>query len=150
MGRFLMPTAEVVKLERESLFKAATAALGTAATYLWGGFDAVFLALVTLACLDYLTGWASAWVGGRLSSDTGRRGIAKKVGMFVVISVCHIMDQLGGLGEPILRTVAIWWYIGNEALSVVENLGEIGVPIPDRLRQALAVLRDKQDGEVGR
>ena len=80
----MMPIAEVVSLERESLYKAATAALGTAATYLWGGFDAVFLALVTLACLDYLTGWASAWVGGRLSSDVGRRGIARKVGMFVV------------------------------------------------------------------
>jgi len=150
VGRFLIPTAEVVKLERESLYKAATAALGTAATYLWEGWDAVFLALVTLACLDYLTGWASAWVGGRLSSDVGRRGIVKKVGMFVVISVCHIMDQLGGLGEPILRTVAIWWYIGNEALSIVENLGEVGVPIPGRLRQALAVLRDRHDGEVGR
>src|SRR5690606_19122690 len=126
------------------------AAMGTAATYLWGGWDAVFLALVTLACLDYLTGWASAGVGGRLSSDVGRRGIVKKVGMFVVISVCHIMDQLGGLGEPILRTVAIWWYIANEALSIVENLGEVGVPIPGRLRQALAVLRDRHDGEVGR
>jgi len=145
-----MPTAEVVKLERESLFKAATAALGTAATYLWGGFDAVFLALVTLACMDYVTGWAAAWVGGRLSSDVGRRGIAKKIGMFVVISVCHIMDQLGGLGEPLLRTVAIWWYLANEALSIVENLGEVGVPIPGRLRQALAVLRDRHDGEVGR
>jgi len=144
----LIPTAEVVKLERESLYKAATAALGTAATYLWGGFDAVFLALVTLACLDYLTGWASAWVGGRLSSDVGRRGIAKKVGMFVIVAVCHLIDQLGDLGDPILRTAAIWWYIGNEALSIIENLGEVGVPIPGRLRQALAVLRDKHDGEV--
>ena len=146
----MIPTAEVVSLERESLLKSIIAALGTAATYLWGGWDAVFTALVVLACMDYVTGWAAAWVHGRLSSDVGRRGIAKKVGMFVVISVGHIMDQLGGLGEPILRTVAIWWYIGNEALSVIENLGEVGVPIPGRLRQALAVLRDKHDGEVGR
>lgn len=145
----MIPTAEVVSLERESLYKAATAALGTAATYLWGGFDAVFLALVVLACMDYVTGWAAAWVHGRLSSDVGRRGIAKKVGMFVVVAVGNILDQLGGLGEPILRTVAIWWYLANEALSIVENLGEIGVPIPGRLRQALAVLRDKYDGEVG-
>jgi len=140
----------VVKLERESLYKAATAALGTVATYLWGGFDAVFLALVVLACMDYVTGWAAAWVHGRLSSDIGRRGIARKVGMFVVVVLCNILDQLGGLDEPILRTVAIWWYIGNEALSIVENLGEVGVPIPGRLRQALAVLRDRHDGEVGR
>jgi len=86
----------------------------------------------------------------RLSSDIGRRGIAKKVGMFIVVAVCNILDQLGGLGEPILRTVAIWWYLANEALSIVENLGEVGVPIPGRLRQALAVLRDRYDGEVGR
>src|SRR5690606_19339837 len=145
-----MPTAEVVKLERESLFKAATAALGTAATYLWGGWDAVFTALVVLACMDYVTGWVAAWVHGRLSSDAGRLGIAKKVGMFVVVSVGHILDQLGDLGEPILRTVAIWWYLANEALSIVENLGEIGVPIPGRLRQALAVLRNKHDGEMER
>src|SRR5690606_19252098 len=140
----IVPTAEVVKMERESLYKAAAAALGTAATYLWGGWDAVLIALVALACMDYLTGWAAAWVGRRLSSDVGRRGIARKVGMFVVVAVCNILDQLGGLGEPILRTVAVWWYIGNEALSVVENLGEIGVPIPGRLRQALAVLRDRE------
>ena len=149
MGRFLIPTAEVVSLERESLYKAATAALGTAATYLWGGWDAVFTALVVLACMDYVTGWAAAWVHGRLSSDAGRLGIAKKIGMFVVVSVGHILDQLGGLGEPVLRTVAIWWYLANEALSIVENLGEVGVPIPGRLRQALAVLRDRHDGEVG-
>ena len=136
-------------MERESITKTVIAALGTAATYLWGGWDAVFLALVTLACMDYVTGWAAAWVHGRLSSDAGRRGIAKKVGMFMVVAVCNIVDQLGGLGDPILRTVAIWWYIGNESLSVVENLGEVGVPIPGRLRQALAVLRDRHDGEVG-
>jgi len=137
-------------MDARNVWKTFIAAVGTAVTYLWGGFDAVFLALVVLACMDYVTGWAAAWVHRRLSSDIGRRGIARKVGMFVVVAVCNILDQLGGLGEPILRTVAIWWYIGNESLSVVENLGEVGVPIPGRLRQALAVLRDKHDGEVGR
>lgn len=136
-------------MDASNVWKAFIAAVGTAATYLWGGWDAVFAALVVLACMDYVTGWAAAWVHGRLSSDAGRRGIAKKVGMFVVVAVCNILDQLGGLGEPILRTVAIWWYLANEALSIIENLGEVGVPIPGRLRQALAVLRDRHDGEVG-
>ena len=140
----------VMPMDLEAVTKTVIAALGTAATYLWGGWDAVFTALVTLVCMDYVTGWAAAWVRGRLSSDAGRRGIAKKVGMFVVVAVCNILDQLGGLGEPILRTVAIWWYLANEALSIVENLGEVGVPIPGRLRQALAALRDRHDGEVGR
>jgi toxin secretion/phage lysis holin len=137
-------------MDARNVWKAFIAAGGTAAIYLWGGWDVVFTALVVLACMDYVTGWAAAWVHRRLSSDIGRRGIAKKVGMFVVVAVCNILDQLGGLGEPILRTVAIWWYLANEALSIVENLGEVGVPIPGRLRQALAVLRDKYDGEVGR
>src|SRR5690554_4724397 len=80
-------------------FKAMIAAVGTVATYLWGGWDAVLIALVTLACMDYLTGWAAAWVGKRLSSDVGRRGIAKKVGMFAIVAVCNVIDQVGGLGD---------------------------------------------------
>ena len=127
-----------------NIWRALIAAVGTAATYLWGGWDAVFLALVVLACMDYVTGWAAAWVGRRLSSDVGRRGIAKKAGMFAIVALCNVIDQTGGLGAPILRTLAIWWYIGNEALSILENLGEVGVPIPDRLRETLAVLRDRE------
>jgi len=131
-------------MDESSVVKTVIAVAGTAATYLWGGWDAVLMALVVFACMDYLTGWWSAWTGKRLSSDVGRRGIAKKAGMFVVVAVCNIIDQIGGVGEPILRTVAIWWYIGNEALSIVENLGEVGVPVPGRLREALAVLRDRE------
>lgn len=120
--------------------------VGTVATYLWGGWDAVLIALVVFACLDYASGWAASWVGRRLSSDVGRRGIAKKVGMFAIVALCNVLDNLGGLGEPILRSVATWWYLGNEALSIVENLSEIGVPVPARLRDALAVLRDRERG----
>src|SRR5690606_41774998 len=97
-------------MDASNVWKAFIAAVGTAATYLWGGWDAVFAALVVLACMDYVTGWAAAWVHGRLSSDAGRRGIARKVGMFVVVAVCNIIDKLGGLGGAILRTVDIWWY----------------------------------------
>lgn len=131
-------------MDDSSTIKVIVAAIGTAATYLWGGWDAVLVALVTLACMDYLTGWMAAWVGRRLSSDVGRRGIAKKVGMFAIIAVCNVIDQVGGLGEPILRTMAAWWYVGNEALSIIENLSEVGVPIPGRLKHALAVLRDRE------
>lgn len=131
-------------MDNNTWTKAVIAAIGTAATYLWGGWDGVLIALVTLACMDYATGWAAAWVGQRLSSDVGRRGIARKVGMFVVVAVANVIDQLGGLGEPLLRTLTIWWYIGNEALSIIENLGEVGVPIPERLREAVAVLRDRE------
>ena len=129
-------------LSQDTTIKAPAALAGTAATYLWGGMDAVFTALVTLACLDYVCGLAAAWVKRRLSSDVGRRGIARKAGMFAIVALCNVIDQAGGLGGPVLRTMAVWWYIGNEALSIVENLAELGVPIPGRLRRALAVMSD--------
>lgn len=118
------------------------ALVGTMATYLWGGWDAVLMALVVMVVMDYATGLTASWVCGRLDSDVGRRGIARKLGIFVAVAVANVIDQTGGLGEPILRTVVTWFYIGSEAISVVENLGEIGVPIPDKLRNALARLRE--------
>ena len=120
--------------QHSTIVKTAIAALGTAATYLWGGWDAVLLALVVLASFDYVSA-SSAWHRWELDSRVGA-GIARKVGMFVVVAVANIIDQTGGSGEPIPRTVTTWWYIGNEALSIIENLADIGVPIPERLLSA--------------
>lgn len=124
-----------------TIVKTAITALGTIATYLWGGWDAVLLALVVLASLDYVSGVIAAWNRRELDSRVGSRGIARKVGMFVVVAVANIIDQTGMVGEPILRTAATWWYLGNEALSIVENFAEIGVPVPERILSALATLK---------
>lgn len=121
------------------------AVAGTVATYLWGGWDTVLLALVCLTCMDYVTGVGAAWTGKRLSSEVGAQGIARKVGIFVVVAVANVIDQTGGLGEPILRTVVVWFYVANEALSIAGNLGEIGVPIPEALTKAIQNLRDRGD-----
>ena len=127
-----------------TIVKTVIAALGTAATYLWGGWDAVLLALVVLVSIDYVSGVVAAWHRKELDSRIGARGIARKVGMFVVIAVANIIDRTGGLGEPILRTATIWWYLGNESLSIVENLADIGVPIPERILSALASLKGEE------
>lgn len=128
-----------------TMLHAVVAALGTASTYLWGGWDAVLLALVALASLDYVSGVVAAWHRRELDSRVGARGIARKVGMFVVVAVANIIDQTGAVGEPILRTAATWWYLGNEALSIVENLADIGVPIPARILSALATLKGEEE-----
>src|SRR5690606_5994437 len=124
--------------QHSTIVKTVIAAVGTVATYLWGGWDAVLLALVVLASLDYVSGVVAAWHRRELDSRVGARGIARKVGMFVVVAVANIIDQTGVVGEPILRTVTTWWYIGNEALSIIENLADMGVQIPERLLSALA------------
>lgn len=134
-------TGDEAAVEQNGAIKILLTAIGTAATYLWGGWDAVLTALVVLASVDYATGVAAAWVRGDLSSSVGRRGIVRKVGMFVVVALCNIIDGIGGIGEPILRTAATWWYIGNEALSIIENLADIGVPVPERVCAALAKLK---------
>lgn len=130
--------------QHSTIVKTVIAALGTIATYLWGGWDAVLLALVVLASLDYVSGVVAAWHRKELDSRIGARGIARKVGMFLVVAVCNIIDQTGALGEPVLRTVATWWYLGNEAISIVENLAQIGVPIPERILSALASLKGEE------
>ncbi len=136
--------------EHSTLLKTAIAALGTAATYLWGGLDGVLMGLVVFATIDYVTGFVAAWRRRELDSEAGARGIVKKVGMFVVVAICHVIDQTGVIGEPILRTVATWWYLGNEALSIVENLADIGVPIPARILSALVSLKGEEEEEVRR
>ena len=130
--------------QHSTIVKTVIATLGTIATYLWGGWDAVLMGLVVLASLDYVSGVVAAWHRRELDSRVGARGIARKVGMFVVVAVANIIDRTGGLGEPILRTATIWWYLGNEALSIVENLADIGVPIPERILSALASLKGEE------
>lgn len=139
---------EVIDMDVEhsrTVAQSALAVVGTVATYLWGGWDAVLMALVVMVVMDYATGITASWVRGRLDSEVGRRGVARKVGIFVVVALANVIDGTGGLGEPILRTVTAWFYIGAEAISVLENLGDIGVPIPARLRQALARLREGEE-----
>lgn len=124
---------------------AATAVVGTAATYLLGGWDTVLMALVALVVLDYVTGLLAAWVKRGLDSRVGAKGIAKKVGYFVLVALASIIDQSAGLDAPILRTVAIWFLIANEGLSVTENLGVIGVPVPKQITDHLERLRNREE-----
>lgn len=124
--------------------KAALAAIGTAATYLLGGWDAVMVALVVMVVIDYVAGVMSAFVDKRLDSSVGARGIARKVGMFLLVAVAHLIDQSAGLDAPILRTVTIWFLIANEGLSITENLAALGVPVPGAVTQALERLRERE------
>lgn len=131
-----------------AVYRAAIALIGTVATYLWGGWDTVIAALVVLACLDYITGVIAAAVHGRLDSRIGARGIARKVMLFAVVAAATAVDRAWGLGGPVLRTATALWYAANEGLSILENAGQIGVPIPEQLRAAIARLRDGGEADA--
>lgn len=115
-----------------------------------GGWDGFLLSLVVFVVTDYLTGILAAAGQGRLASSRGFRGILKKILIFLVVGLGQLLDQalLGGSGAP-LRSAMIFFYLSNEGLSIIENLGTLGVPIPRRLKRLVAELgeEDRDSGE---
>lgn len=113
--------------------------IGGIVGYFLGGLDGFIIALVTFVALDYATGVVAAYITGSLSSTVGFTGIARKVMIFALVGVANILD-VHVLGEAgILRTATIFFYLANEGLSIVENATRIGLPVPDKLRDALAI-----------
>jgi len=98
--------------------------------------------LLTFVVLDYASGVLAAAKEGKLRSDVGLWGIAKKVMIFAIVAVAHLVDT--ALGEASLfRDAVIFFYLANELLSLIENAGRLGAPIPGIIKQAVEVLRGK-------
>ncbi|WP_161879103.1 phage holin family protein [Alkalibacterium sp. MB6] len=113
--------------------------------WLLGGYDGFLYALIAFVVLDYLLGVMCGIVEKHLSSDVGARGIFKKVVIFSLVGVAHIIDQniIGDGG--ILRTAVIFFYLSNEGISIIENATRLGLPIPEKLRDVLEQLKDGGD-----
>ena len=127
----------------------ACAILGGWFGYLVGGVDSMMIALLIFMALDYCTGIIGAILDKKLSSAVGFRGIAKKVLILVMVAIANIVDvHVVGSGSA-LRGAVISFYLANEALSCTENAVHIGLPVPDKLRDVLAQLhdREKKDSE---
>ena len=115
------------------------ALVGGLLTSLLGGWDMALKVLVLFVVLDYATGLVAAYGEQNLNSRVGFRGIAKKILLFVPVAVAYWLDML--LGQEILRSLAIFFYIANEGLSMMENLGRAGVPFPEQIQEALEQLK---------
>jgi len=124
----------------------AAAIFGAITGFLYGGWNGMMTALLVLVVIDFLSGFAAAWINGELRSMKGYIGIAKKVGIFMFVTVAHVID--GVLGENhYLRDAVIFFYIANELLSIIENAGKMGVPLPPVLSNAVLVLQEKAGGK---
>lgn len=123
--------------------QAALAAIGGGLGWFLGGMDGFLYALIAFVVIDYLTGVMCAIVDKKLSSNVGFKGIFRKVLIFVMVGVGHVIDtQLIGDGS-VLRTAVIFFYISNEGVSLLENASHIGLPIPQKLKDVLAQLHDR-------
>ena len=117
--------------------------------YFLGGYDGLLYALIAFVVVDYITGVMCAIVDHKLSSAVGFRGICKKVLILLLVGMANLLDvQVIGTGA-VLRTAVIFFYISNEGVSILENAVYLGLPVPEKLKQVLAMLHDEaeSDGE---
>ena len=112
-----------------------------------GGCDGLLYALIAFAVIDYVTGIMCAVIDKRLSSAVGFKGIFKKVLIFALVGIGHILDTyVIGTGS-VLRTAVIFFYLSNEGVSLVENAGHLGLPIPTKLKEVLEQLHNRSEKE---
>jgi len=115
--------------------------------YFLGGCDGLLIALVIFAAMDYITGVMCAVADKNLSSEVGFKGICRKVLIFMLVGVANILDvQVIGTGS-VLRTAVIFFYLSNEGISLLENAGHLGLPIPEKLKVVLKQLHDRSEGD---
>ncbi len=123
-------------------------AIGGYIGYFLGGFDGLIYALVAFVVIDYITGLMAAVIEKKLSSDIGFRGIFKKVLIFTLVGIGHIIDfHLIEKGSAV-RTAVIFFYLSNEGLSIIENTSRVGLPIPEKLQTVFTELK-REDGKNG-
>ena len=112
-----------------------------------GGCDGLIIALVLFAALDYVTGVMCAIADHKLSSEVGFKGICRKVLIFDLVGVGHVLDaHVIGTGS-ILRTAVIFFYLSNEGVSLLENAAHLGLPVPEKLKIVLEQLHDRAEKE---
>lgn len=132
-------------MKYENIFKTICSIGGALASYLFGGWSALLGVLLAFVAIDYVTGVLAASIEGKLNSSIGWKGITRKVLIFIMVAVANFVDR--ALGDShIFRDATIFFYLANELLSIVENVGRAGLPVPAVIQQAIQVLKGK--GEV--
>lgn len=130
-----------------NVIQLAFAALGGWLGWFLGGCDGLLIALVVFVVVDYITGVMCAIVDKKLSSEVGFRGIFKKILIFLMVGIAHLLDvNVIGSGS-VLRTAAVFFYISNEGVSLIENAAHLGLPIPTKLKAVLEQLHDRAEKE---
>ena len=129
----------------DNIFKNILAGVCTLISFLFGDMEGMLIALIALIILDYISGVIAAAVEKRLSSAVGAKGIAKKIFMLLIVALANIVD-INVIGDGhVLKTVTVVFYICNECISLIENAGRIGVPVPKKLLDVLEQLKNRDE-----
>lgn len=130
----------------ETVIKSTLAVIGTGLIYLLGGFDVALQCLVVAIALDYVSGLFKAFITKQVSSRIGFKGLLKKVAILIIVMLATLIDRVTGETGAI-RTLVIYYFVANEGLSIIENLGQAGLPIPKAIKNALKALKQTSNGK---
>ena len=115
--------------------------------YFLGGCDGLLIALVVFAVTDYITGVMCAIADKKLSSEIGFKGICRKVIIFMLVGIAHVLDVNVIATGSVLRTAVIFFYLSNEGVSLLENAAHLGLQVPEKLKDVLEQLHDRAEKE---
>lgn len=123
---------------------AAVSCVGTIFSYLVG-WNTVIEALLVAMAIDYITGILAAYINPnmQLNSQRGFKGICKKIVILLLVALAHELDR--ATGQPAVQSLVVWFFLGNEGLSIIENAAKAGLPVPARLKDTLEQLTNKKE-----
>ena len=124
----------------KEVIQSVLAVISTGLIYLLGGLDIAMTCLLIAIILDYVSGMLKAFITKQVSSKIGFMGILKKVSILLVVMLAVLIDRVTG-DTGAIRTLVVYYFVANEGLSVLENLGQAGVPIPQSIKKALKALK---------
>lgn len=122
-------------------------AVGAVLGFMYGEVTGLFWALIAFMATDYITGVVVAAINKQLSSEVGFRGLAKKLMILVFVSLGHIADMYVLGGTPVAMSAVMLFYIANEGLSIIENAGNLGLPVPKKLKDIMVQLKKESEDE---
>lgn len=129
-----------------TIIKVLSSVLGAVAGFLWGEMDGLMIALIAFIILDYVSGVLVGASKHKLNSQTSFKGLCKKAMILLIVAVAHIVDtQILGGTASVFRSATCGLYIASEGLSILENAGKLGVPLPKKLKEMLEQLHNKSE-----
>jgi toxin secretion/phage lysis holin len=120
---------------------------GAGLSYIFGSLDAMLAALLIFIVIDFVSGFIKAWVKKEFESSKFYIGGVKKIGILAIVAVATQLDRLVLGDNIILRNITVSYYIANEAFSILENYGGLGLPLPAVLKNSIKKLREVSDDD---
>ena len=125
----------------KNLINFITGTLATALVYFLGGWDIALQTLIIVIVLDYITGICKSIINKKINSTVGLKGIIKKVGYLIIVAVAVELDRIAG-DTGAIRTLVIYFFVANEGISILENWGGMGLPLPQKIFDVLEQLKN--------